>query len=131
MNNITDACAGNVIPADSTANFTIATYITQDIGGALPAGGSVPVAGGYDIQGGGTDIGGTNDQFRFTWQQRAGDFDVKVRVASLGLSDSWAEAGLMAREALVGGSRRHCGPGHHLKVLQPVSSAGGPSLALP
>src|SRR6185436_12244488 len=48
---------------------------------------------------------GTNDQFQFTWQQRSGDFDVKVRVASLGLSDAWAEAGLMARESLVSGGR--------------------------
>jgi hypothetical protein len=57
------------------------------------------------VTGGGSDIGGTNDQFQFTWQLRSGDFDVKVRIESLGLSDAWAEAGLMVRETLVPGSR--------------------------
>src|SRR6185503_1276280 len=32
-------------------------------------------------------------------------FDLKVRLASVSLADAWSEAGLMARESLVGGSR--------------------------
>ncbi|HWN96270.1 MAG TPA: lamin tail domain-containing protein, partial [Methylomirabilota bacterium] len=105
INNVTDGCSQNVIATDTTASFTASSYAGQDIGGSVPAGLTVPVAGGYDITGGGTDIGGTNDQFQFTWQQRTGNFDVRVRLASLSLADAWSEAGLMARESLVGGSR--------------------------
>ena len=36
---------------------------------------------------------------------RTGDFDVAVRLASLGLSDVWAKAGLMARETMDPGAR--------------------------
>ncbi len=106
VNGIRDSCASaNPIPPNSTATFVVASYVAQDIGNPNPSGSSVATSGGYDITGGGADIGGTNDQFQFTWQQRTGDFDVKVRLASLGLSDAWTEAGLMAREALDAGSR--------------------------
>ena len=36
----------------------------------------------------------------FNYEQRNGDFDVKVRLQGLELSDAWAKAGLMARESL-------------------------------
>ena len=104
VSGVADSCQGNVIPANSTAMFTVTSYVQQNIGNASPAGSSLPTNGGYNISGGGTDIGGTNDQFQFAWQQRTGDFDVKVRLASLDLSDSWAEAGMMARESLASGS---------------------------
>ncbi len=51
------------------------------------------------MTGGGTDIGGTSDAFQFAYQTRSGDFDLRVRVASLSLKDPWAKAGLMARSA--------------------------------
>src|SRR6185295_11196739 len=60
---------------------------------------------GYDITASGSDIGGTSDQFTFNYQQRTGDFDVKVRLQGLTLSDAWAKASLMARETLTATSR--------------------------
>jgi hypothetical protein len=99
-----DVC-GEEIPADTTVAFTVSSYVAQNIGNAQPPGTSIGTNGGYNISGGGADIGGTNDQFQFAWQQRTGDFDVKVRIASLSLSDSWAEAGMMARETLASGGR--------------------------
>ena len=62
------------------------------------------VSNGVNLSSGG-DIGGTADDFRFSYQQRSGDFDVKVRVASLTLASSWSEAGLVAREGLSPGAR--------------------------
>jgi regulation of enolase protein 1 (concanavalin A-like superfamily) len=54
---------------------------------------------------GGRDIGGAADQFHFSSQQRSGDFDMRVRIEGLSLSDAWAKAGLMARETLAPESR--------------------------
>lgn len=103
---ITDQCTGNnVIPPDSQATFVALAYTPTDIGSPAPAGNTLSVPGGYDVTGGGTDIGGTNDQFQFSCQPRSGDFDLRVRIEALGLSDTWAEAGLMARESLAPGSR--------------------------
>ncbi len=105
VNGIMDQCVGNLVQANSQTTFIALSYAPADIGNPSPAGGTQPVAGGYNVTGGGRDIGGTNDQFQFSYQQRTGDFDLKVRVESLGLSDAWAEAGLMARESLAAGSR--------------------------
>src|SRR5207249_3062618 len=41
-----------------------------------------------------------SDQFSFEYVPRIGDFDVKMRLAGMTLSDSWAKAGLMARADL-------------------------------
>lgn len=104
VNGITDACSGNLIEANSQVTFIAVAYTPADIGTPLPSGNTVAVSGGYNVTGGGRDIGGTSDQFQFSYQQRSGDFDLKVRIKSLGLSDAWAEAGLMARESLDAGS---------------------------
>ncbi|HTD85345.1 MAG TPA: hypothetical protein VK850_02110, partial [Candidatus Binatia bacterium] len=105
VNGIVDQCRGNQVQPNSQVSFMALAYAPTDIGSPTPTGTAQTVPGGYDITGGGRDIGGTNDQFQFSYQQRTGDFDVKVRIESLGLSDAWAEAGLMARESLDAGSR--------------------------
>ncbi len=76
-----------------------------DIGSPRTPGSLTPVSGGFNVTASGADIGGTNDQFSFVHQTISGDFDVRVRVAALGLSDAFAKAGLIARESLAGGSR--------------------------
>src|SRR5713101_8464372 len=79
--------------------------VLQDIGSPAIGGTSSAAAGGYDLTAGGRDIGGTSDQFTFEYEQRSGDFDVKMRLAALSSSDVWAKAGLMAREFLTSTSR--------------------------
>lgn len=106
VNNVRDASSGgNLIAPNTTASFTAVTYIPAAIGSPQPAGGVVAVSGGLNVTAGGRDIGGTNDQFQFSYQTRTGDFDVKVRIDSLSLADAWSEAGLLAREDLSAGSR--------------------------
>jgi len=106
VNSLSDqSAAANPIATNSQAGFLAISYAPLDIGSPTPAGGEVAVAGGYNVTGGGSDIGGTNDHFQFSYQQRSGDFDVKVRLDSLGFSDAWAEAGLIARESLAPDSR--------------------------
>src|SRR5687768_14308313 len=76
-----------------------------DIGNPRTAGTLTAVADGFDVTASGADIGRTNDQFSFVYQGVSGDFDVRVRLAALGLSDAFAKAGLVARESLAAGSR--------------------------
>ena len=90
--------AGGV--ASVNAQFTAA-----DVGSPALAGSTSPAGGGFTVSGAGSDIGGTNDQFHFNYQNYTGDFDVKVRVESFSNLDVWSKAGLMARENLTGGSR--------------------------
>ncbi|MBI5384085.1 MAG: lamin tail domain-containing protein [Verrucomicrobia bacterium] len=106
VNGLTDqAAAANLIASNSQATFIALSYASQDIGNPALGGSIVAVPNGMNVTGGGTNIGGNSDQFQFNSVSRTGDFDVKVRVESLALSDAWAEAGLMARETLDAGSR--------------------------
>jgi fibronectin type 3 domain-containing protein len=81
--------------------------IGVDVGGPVPAGSTRAIAEGrdYDLTAGGTDVNGATDRFHFAYRQVTGDFDVKVRLQSLGATSDWAKAGIMAREDLTGGSR--------------------------
>ena len=60
----------------------------------------------------GMAIGGTSDQFQFSYQVVSGNFDLSVRLAGLSLSDTWAKAGMMARETLTPGRAFRRGAGH-------------------
>ena len=99
------SAAANTVLANSQAQFNALAIASADVGGPAVAGSSATVQGGFNLTGAGTDIGGTADQFQFTYQPVSGDFDMRVRVASLTLTDPWAKAGLMARESLATGSR--------------------------
>ena len=94
----------NTILTNSQLSFTAVDFFLQDIG--YPVAGSVTsVPDGVNMTAGNGDYFGTNDAFNFAYQQRRGDFDVKVRVASLSFADTWAMASLMAREDLNPGSK--------------------------
>jgi fibronectin type 3 domain-containing protein/regulation of enolase protein 1 (concanavalin A-like superfamily) len=82
-------------------------YTGADDGRAAPAGSTTVVAEGtaYDVVAGGTDVNGSTDGFHFAYRLLTGDFDVKVRLQSLGRASEWTKAGLMAREDLGGSSR--------------------------
>jgi regulation of enolase protein 1 (concanavalin A-like superfamily) len=84
-----------------------ATIISADDGAPKPAGATTVLAFGkdYDLKAGGADVYGTTDQFRFAYRVLAGDFDVVVRLDGLAATDSWAKAGLMARESLAANAR--------------------------
>ena len=106
VNGVKDrAVTPNTISPNSQITFTAVDYAPRDIGNPTTGGATVGVSNGYDITGGGSDIGGISDQLQFGYQLRTGDFDVKVRVQSLDLADTWSKAGLMARETTDANSR--------------------------
>ena len=82
-----------------------AGYEALDIGNPVVPGAYQDVPNGFNLTGGGTNIAGSSDQFFFYYQPLTGDFDLKVRLQAMSLSDVWGKAGLMAREALTTNSR--------------------------
>ena len=106
VSNVTDQSTGaNVVAPNAHSTFAASIYTLQAIGNPSPPGNQLPAGNGWDITGGGTDLGGTIDHFQFSYAPVSGDFDVKVRLETLSLADSWSEAGLLAREDLSTGAR--------------------------
>ncbi|HEY5913330.1 MAG TPA: lamin tail domain-containing protein [Verrucomicrobiae bacterium] len=106
VNNVVDLShLANRIVANSQAQFLAATFTSAGVGDPVPQGGVAAAGNGWNISGSGSDVGGTEDQFQFSYQQRTGDFDVMVRIDSLTLVDAWSEAGMAAREGLTAGAR--------------------------
>jgi regulation of enolase protein 1 (concanavalin A-like superfamily)/fibronectin type 3 domain-containing protein len=85
---------------------TIIPLTSIDIGNPNPSGSTNVIANDqYDLSAGGADIWGTSDQFRFAYKQLTGDFDVRVRIASITNANGGSMAGLMARTDLTANSR--------------------------
>jgi len=106
VNNLTDQTSrGNVIAPNSQASFTASIYLLTSIGNPSFPGSQMAGNDGLTLTGSGTAIGGTSDQFQFSSRTVSGNFDIAVCLSSLSLSDTWAKAGLMAREALSPGGR--------------------------
>ncbi|HXR03405.1 MAG TPA: lamin tail domain-containing protein, partial [Verrucomicrobiae bacterium] len=106
INGVRDrAATPNTIATNTTVTFPALPYAPLDLGNPSVAS-TVTVAGnGFNVTAAGTDFGGNSDQGNFSYQLVTGNFDVAVRVAGLTLSDTFAKAGLMARETLTVNSR--------------------------
>jgi hypothetical protein len=101
VNNVRDrSAAANLITPDSEVTFVAAGFTLRTVGIIGASNSVTSVSGGYDLEAAGRDIGANGDDFGFHAQLRTGDFDVQVRVDSLGLADGYSEAGLMARDGL-------------------------------
>ncbi len=106
VNNLTDETThANVIATNSRASFVASAYASVAVGSPAATGGQIVSSNGLVITSTGAAIGGSRDQFQFACKTVSSNFDVSVRVASLGLSDTWSKAGLMARETVTPGSR--------------------------
>ncbi|HEY2951907.1 MAG TPA: immunoglobulin domain-containing protein, partial [Verrucomicrobiae bacterium] len=103
---VKDLCAGNA--GSSTASGIVSGLWNLDLGtpgDPLPAGTAFTCNDGdIDVTAGGSDIWGTEDHGHFVYAPRCGNFDLKVRVASLELRNSWSKGGLMARFNLAANS---------------------------
>jgi regulation of enolase protein 1 (concanavalin A-like superfamily) len=95
----------NTIATNTVVTFQALPYTLYDVGNPSVISTGAVAGNGINVTAAGSDFGGTNDQGNFSYQIYSGNFDVAVRVADLGLSDIFAQAGLMARETLDPGSR--------------------------
>ena len=92
-----------------------------DIGTVGTAGGGAydSVTGAYTVQGSGAaDIGGTADNFHFTYRPLSGDGYIVARIASQTNTNSSAKAGVMIRETLAANSK------NALMMVTPGTGAG-------
>ena len=106
VNNLSDQAArGNIIATNSQASFLASVFQSVGVNNPNPPGGQLVVSNGLTITGTGAAIGGTNDQFEFSYKLVSGNFDIAARLAGFSLSDTWAKAGLMARESVAPGGR--------------------------
>ena len=80
-------------------------FKSTDIGNPAIAGSSTVKGNGMNIIAGGADVWGTKDEFRFSYIQQSGDFDLVARIESLSAPHLYTKAGLMAREELTDNSR--------------------------
>ena len=104
VNGVQDLAEQFIAP-NSQIQFIIQQFLLVDVGNPAPAGSQSVVPGGFNITGSGTNLLGNRDQFTFSYLERVDDFDLKVRVSSMSLADSWAKSGLMARESLNANAR--------------------------
>ena len=105
INGVLDrAVPPNTIAPNTQASFTAAPFAAQDIGSPAIASTDMFTTNGATINSAGSNIGGISDQCGFAYQLQTGNFDISVCLAGLGLSDPWAQAGLMTRASLAAGS---------------------------
>lgn len=97
--------AGNAIAANTQRTFSPVVFTPLDIGAVGLAGSITAVQNGYDIRGAGLDIGGSRDQFQYAYETLSGDFDVRVRLADLTVTESFVKGGLMIRDTLADNAR--------------------------
>lgn len=124
---------GNIVMAGTPPTTPIPSpWLSTDIGMPVSQRGMSAQSGGtFKVISGGSDIGGTSDAFRFTYQPIVGNGAITARVATLEAtgttSGAGAEIGVMIRESLAANSRHaHVAVTQNSGVhMQHRSSTGG------
>ncbi len=80
-------------------------FKSADIGNPALAGSTQVSGESLTIIAGGADVWGVRDEFRFSYLEQAGDFDLATRIESLSAPNLYTKAGIMAREELSDNSR--------------------------
>jgi hypothetical protein len=75
-------------------------WTQTDVGNPLKGGFQATANGGFELYGGGSDVWGTQDQFRFLHQTLTGDFELEATVEGVEDIDAYTKAGLMLRAGL-------------------------------
>lgn len=102
-------------------------WANQVIGGPSPLGSTCHNNGLYTLEVGGNNIGGTWDQFRFTYLPLSGDGEIVARLSYLSNVGPNTKAGLMFRESFGTNSRNAflglSGPGNRLFQVRPTDGS--------
>ena len=109
-----------------------APWADADIGGPGVMGGASYVTNTpvWMVEGGGGDIWGTSDQLHYVYQAITGDWDIRARVASIGVANGNAKVGLMMRESFAATAMHACvdvTPGYGLEFLWRTTTGGSGS----
>src|SRR5689334_23313767 len=94
------------LPADNLIAQTAlpSPWLAADVGAPAPSGTSSFDGQTMSVTVGGARIGGTSDQFRFVYQQIAGNVEVTARVDSVFYASALSSAGVMIRSSLAANS---------------------------
>ncbi len=85
--------------------ISLKKFKSTDIGNPDISGSSRIQDNSITITAGGADVWGVQDEFRFIYTERSGDFDLVAQIESLTEPHLYTKAGLMAREDLSDNSR--------------------------
>ena len=80
-------------------------FKSTDIGNPELSGSTTTETERIEIVAGGADVWGVRDEFRFSYFEQSGDFDLATRIESLTEANLYTKAGIMAREVLTDNSR--------------------------
>lgn len=103
-------------------------WASKDVGSVGLAGSASWSAGTYTMAGSGSDVWGTADAFRYSYQAITGDCDIRARVVSETNTHEWARAGVMIRETLDANSKHadvFVTPGHGFNLQYRTTTGGG------
>ncbi|HEY3857385.1 MAG TPA: lamin tail domain-containing protein, partial [Verrucomicrobiae bacterium] len=106
INGVRDqAVPPNTIATNTSVNFIVSPFTSIDIGGAPIATTVTTISfSSAVVTSDGKAIGSTADQFGFNYQIESGNFDMALRVGGMEVPNVFAQAGLMGRASLAGGS---------------------------
>lgn len=85
--------------------ISVKKFKSADIGNPAITGATSVLKDRISLTAGGTDVWGVRDEFRFSYFEQTGDFDLVARIESLTAPNLYTKAGLMAREELTDNSR--------------------------
>ena len=117
VNATTEGVTSSVIFAAAPAATPLPEpWTSADIGSVPGTGASGFSSGTYTVVSSGSDIWGTADAFRYTYQPLIGDGSIVARVATVENSAGWAKLGVMIRESTAANSK------HAMVVVSPTNS---------
>jgi len=110
---------GDLGPYAAAVRPLRAGWGTADVGPVAVAGHASwnGASGTFTVAGAGSDVWGSSDQFRMTYQRIAGDATIVARVTGVENTDPWAKIGLDLRDSLDANAR-------HAAML--ISAGNGP-----
>jgi alpha-L-fucosidase len=103
------ATDGATTSADSSVTVGMlgqaSSWASRDITNFGEAGSVRESDGMFLVKGSGSDVWGTNDEFRFVYKSLVGNGTITTKVESIQKTGDWAKAGIMIRESLAGNSK--------------------------
>ncbi|MCC6125341.1 MAG: cadherin domain-containing protein, partial [Pirellulales bacterium] len=105
LNSNIEGVASSIFAASPAPAALPTPWLTQDIGGVGGTGAAKYSNGTFTLIGGGGEIWGSSDQFRYVYQNLAGNGSLTAQVTSVENTNYWAKVGLMVRASTSAGAK--------------------------